>query len=124
MFVSHALLFEMQASSLCAYISTHIQHWNAYIGDLQEKTFCLNGNISQDECTSDRHEQCTNNCTNKTIGVWMEFYVGKSFVDTPKQDEKATQEKKSPKSEELSKGHLVAALTGSDLKTKISSKNL
>lgn len=47
----------------------------------------------------------------------MEFYVGKKFIETPKQDEKATS-----KNEELSKGHLVAALTGSDLKTKISSK--
>ena len=98
--------------------STHMQHWNAYIGDLQEKTFCWTGNVSDDECTSDRHDQHENNYTNKTIGVWMEFYVGKNLIKKPKQVEKSSREE----NKKLPQGHLVAALTGSDLETKISSK--
>ena len=97
-------------------LSTHMQHWNAYIGDLQEKAFCWTGNVSDDECPIDRHDQHKNNYTNKTIGVWMEFYVGKNLMKKPKQDDKSSQEEKLPE------GHLVAALTGSDLGTRISSK--
>ena len=99
--------------------STHMQHWNAYIGDLQEKAFCWTGNVSDDECPNDGHDQHKNNYTNKTIGVWMEFYVGKNFLKKPKQDDESSQEEKPPENME---GHLVAALTGSDLETRISSK--
>lgn len=93
-----------------------MQHWNAYIGDLREKAFCWTENVSDDECPNDRHDQHKNSYTDKTIGVWMEFYVGKNLI---KQDEKSSRGEKRSENEE---GHLVAALTGSDLETKISSK--
>ena len=46
----------------------------------------------------------------------MEFYVGKNLMKKLKQDDESSQEGKPPE------GHLVAALTGSDLETRISSK--
>ena len=56
---------------------------------------------SVDECAN--HVPVHNeNYTYETVGVWIEFYVGKSLT--------------------TDNTHLVADLTGSDLKTQISSK--
>ena len=79
-----------------------LQNWNAYIGKLKEMDFCVDPNVhSVDECAN--HVPVHNkNYTYETVGVWIEFYVGKSLT--------------------TDNTHLVADLTGSDLKTQISSK--